>query len=75
MESTQKDRKVQGVILAAGPGLTLDPISTPKPLVRIGVTPLAQFAVHYLQELGITDINIIVSKQSTSLQKAFLGNK
>lgn len=66
--------KITGVILAAGTGLRLDPISTPKPLVRIGTKPLIIWTIDYLQHLGIEDIWLVVGQHGDAIQKEIIGN-
>lgn len=65
---------IQGVILAAGPGLRLDPSSTPKSLVRVGVKPLVIWAIEHLQQIGLRDIWIVVGRDGQAIRKEIIGN-
>ena len=73
IEKKPDDKGVRGVILAAGSGLSIDPISTIKPLVCIGTSPLTLFAIRYLKSLGINAIDIVVGLESASIQKTLLS--
>ena len=52
----------QAIILAAGKGKRLEPLTntTPKAMVTIGTKPLLHILVDRLKEVGITDITIVV---------------
>ena len=67
--------KITGLILAGGSGLRLDPIATPKPLVRIGTQPLILWTIDYLQRLGLEDIWLVVGQHGDLIQKELLGNR
>jgi len=58
----KKTNKIVGVILAAGRGNRMEPLSAklPKPLLPIGNMPLISYHVKYLRELGIDEIIIVV---------------
>jgi 3-dehydroquinate synthase len=68
------NNNIQGLILAGGPGLRLDPISTPKPLVCVGVKPLIIWTIEYLQQIGLQDIWIVVGRNGDAIRKEILGN-
>lgn len=54
---------MKGVILAAGQGTRLRPVTLtmPKPLVPVANKPLIEFAIDVLRNGGITDIGIVVN--------------
>ncbi len=54
---------MKGLILAAGRGTRLRPLTftRPKPVIRIAGKPIIAFAVDNLIEAGITDIGVVVS--------------
>jgi bifunctional UDP-N-acetylglucosamine pyrophosphorylase/glucosamine-1-phosphate N-acetyltransferase len=53
---------MQALILAAGRGKKLDPLTEkrPKSMIYIGKKPLLAYTIDYLKEIGITEISIIV---------------
>jgi choline kinase len=53
---------MKGVILAAGDGTRLDPLTrhTPKPLVAVAGHPLVTYGLRALIEAGVTDLTIVV---------------
>ena len=65
----------QAMILAAGKGTRLQPLTlkTPKPLVEVGGQPLIIWHIKALQAAGITDITINASWLADKLMAA-LGN-
>ena len=73
MSSTSKI--TQAMILAAGEGTRLRPLTleTPKPLVEVGGQPLIIWHIKALRAAGITDITINASWLADKLMKA-LGN-
>lgn len=67
-------KQISGVVLAAGSGLRLDPISTPKPLVRIGTKPLIIWTIESLQRLGLENIWLVVGQHGDLIQKEIIGD-
>ncbi|MFC1454931.1 sugar phosphate nucleotidyltransferase [Candidatus Undinarchaeota archaeon] len=66
---------MKGVILAAGKGTRLKPLTDkiPKPLVKINGKPLILYSIDYLKRAGIKDIGIVVGYKKEQLKK-YLGN-
>src|SRR3989304_9455125 len=54
-------QKIIGVILAAGRGNRMEPLSSklPKPLLPIGNKPLIVYHIEYLKELEIDEVIIV----------------
>ena len=54
---------MKGLILAAGLGTRLRPITSlrPKPIINVANRPLIHYAVDNLLDVGVTDIGIVVS--------------
>lgn len=63
-----------GVILAAGKGERLDRNDAPKPLVRVGSTPLILQNIMQMQEAGISTIYIVVGYRGDEIRKELTGN-
>jgi glucose-1-phosphate thymidylyltransferase len=67
---------MKGLILAAGLGTRLRPITSlrPKPLISVANRPLIRYAVQNLVDAGITDIGVVVSHETIRfLQQALAG--
>jgi glucose-1-phosphate thymidylyltransferase len=66
---------MKGVILAAGKGTRLYPVThhTPKPLLPLANRPTIYYAFDRLKEMGITDICVVVGEMENQM-KAFLGD-
>ncbi len=67
---------MKGLILAAGLGTRLRPITSlrPKPTIRVGGKPLIHYAVDDLVDAGIHDIGIVVSHDTIDhLKEALEG--
>jgi glucose-1-phosphate thymidylyltransferase len=67
---------VKGLILAAGLGTRLRPITSlrPKPTITVAGKPLIHYAVDDLVDVGITDIGIVVSHDTIDhLEEALEG--
>jgi len=62
---------MRGVILAAGPGEELKPLTEtiPKPMIRIMDKPLIQFAIDRLLFSGIKEICIVINKDDSSIKR------
>jgi len=67
---------MKGVILSAGKGLRLYPVSRniPKPLFAIYDKPLIYYSIYNMIKLGINEIMIIISPDTEELFKKLLGN-
>lgn len=65
---------MKGLILAAGLGTRLRPITSlrPKPTIAVAGRPLIHFAVQNLVDAGISDIGIVVSHDTIEHLKASL---
>jgi len=63
----------KAVILAAGKGTRLNPITStiPKPLIPIGGKPLLEYSILSLKEVGITEILIIVGYRENNIKDYF----
>lgn len=66
---------MKGVILAAGKGSRLYPVTffTPKPLLPMANRPTLHYAFDRLKEMGVTDICIVVG-ENESIMKESLGD-
>ncbi|OGL46286.1 MAG: hypothetical protein A2149_09075 [Candidatus Schekmanbacteria bacterium RBG_16_38_11] len=69
------NQKIVGVILAAGRGNRMGPLSLnlPKPLLPVGNKPVIYYHVQYLKELGIDEIIIVVGYLNEKVIE-YLGN-
>ncbi|AWB45818.1 spore coat protein [Paenibacillus sp. CAA11] len=67
---------MKGVILAGGTGTRLLPLTRllNKHLLPVGKQPMIYYAIASLRQAGITDILIVISKQSAGLYTDFLGS-
>lgn len=67
---------MKGLILAAGLGTRLRPITSlsPKPIISVANRPLIYYAVDNLVEAGVRDIGIVVSPSTHESIKAALDN-
>ena len=67
--------EVKGVILAAGKGTRLYPITylIPKPLLPLANRPTMYYAFDRLKEMGVTDICIVVGENEQTMRD-FLGD-
>lgn len=67
---------MKGVILAGGTGTRLLPLTRliNKHLLPVGEWPMICYGIERLKEAGITDILLIISKQSAGLYTDFLGS-
>ena len=66
---------MKGLILAAGLGTRLRPITSlrPKPTIRVAGKPLIHYAVDDLIDAGVTDIGIVVSHDTIDHLKVTLA--
>jgi glucose-1-phosphate thymidylyltransferase len=57
---------MKGLILAAGRGTRLRPLTytRPKPLLNVANRPILAYAIHNLREAGISEIGIVVSEEN-----------
>ncbi len=64
---------MKAVVLAAGEGTRLRPltISRPKVMLRVGEKPILQYAIDSLREVGIRDIVMVVGYQRERIQTYF----
>lgn len=62
---------MKAMILAAGKGKRLQPLTntTPKPLIKIGDKALIEYHIEKLQSIGITDLIINISHLAQKIQK------
>ncbi len=67
---------MKGVILAAGKGTRLYPITRhiPKPLLPLANRPTIHYAFDRLRELGITDVCIVIGESGPQMKEA-LGDR
>ena len=63
---------MKGVILAAGKGSRLYPVThiTPKPLLPLANRPTLHYAFDRLKEIGVTDICIVVGENEVVMKEA-----
>jgi glucose-1-phosphate thymidylyltransferase len=63
----------QGVILAAGRGSRLQPLSTrcPKPILPVGNKPVMQHHLEWMRDVGITEIAVVLGPTSESIAQYF----
>lgn len=66
---------MKGVILAGGTGTRLNPLTRliNKHLLPVGKHPMVSYAIECLRQAGITDILIVIGKQSAGLYTDYLG--
>jgi glucose-1-phosphate thymidylyltransferase len=66
---------LKGVILAAGKGSRLYPVThhIPKPLLPLANRPTLEYSFDRLKEIGVTDICIVVGEMGPQMQE-FLGD-
>ncbi len=66
---------MKGVILAAGSGEALKPITDayPKAMIKLLDKPIIQFAIERLVDNGIKDIIIVISHETESIRTYFLN--
>ncbi len=67
----------KAVILAAGPGKRLAPITStrPKHLIPIAGKPILQYTIESLKNIGITDILLIVGYKKEQIRSYFKNGK
>ncbi|MBP2002126.1 glucose-1-phosphate thymidylyltransferase [Paenibacillus shirakamiensis] len=67
---------MKGVILAGGTGTRLQPLTRliNKHLLQVGKHPMISYAIERLRQAGITDVMIVISKQSAGLYTEYLGS-
>ena len=63
---------MKGVILAAGDGSRLNPLTRriPKPLVAVAGHPMVTYGLHALLEAGVTELTIVVGHLGDQIQRA-----
>ena len=64
---------MKGLILAAGKGSRLRPLTNtrPKPLVPIAGRPILQYNIENLRDAGITDIVVVINANTPQVQEHF----
>lgn len=67
---------MKGVILAGGTGTRLYPLTRliNKHLLPVGNSPMITYGIEQLKLAGISDILLVISKQSAGLYTDFLGS-
>lgn len=67
---------MKGVILAGGTGTRLYPLTRliNKHLLPVGESPMICYGIERLRQAGITDILLVIGKQSAGLYMDFLGS-
>src|SRR5690554_6048733 len=67
---------MKGLILAAGLGTRLRPITSlrPKPTIQVANKSLIRHAIENLVEAGVTDIGIVVSPETRNHLEAAVGD-
>src|SRR5947207_8245429 len=67
-----EESRLKGVILAAGKGTRLYPVThhIPKPLLPLANRPTLHYAFDRLKELGISDICIVVGEMGPQMRGA-----
>jgi 3-dehydroquinate synthase len=60
----------KAAILAAGRGVRLDRLNSPKPLVKVGGKPLIFWIIKHLEEAGVMDITIMVGERAREIKHA-----
>src|SRR5205814_1643551 len=73
--SPKRRANLKGVILAAGKGTRLYPVTykIPKPLLPLANRPTIEYAFDRLKEIGIDDICVVVGETEAQMRAA-LGN-
>jgi len=68
---------MKAVILAAGQGTRLRPVTLtmPKPLVPVANKPLITYSIDILRNAGLTDIGIVVNDMSSPITRALGDGK
>jgi len=63
---------VKGIVLAAGSGTRLGPLTrhTPKPLVPVAGRPMVAYGLHALIEAGVTDLILVVGHLGRQIRHA-----
>jgi len=63
---------VKGVVLAAGDGTRLDPLTRhiPKPLVAVAGRPMVTYGLHALIEAGVAELTIVVGHLGDRIRRA-----
>ncbi len=70
----ERERRMKGLILAAGLGTRLRPITSlrPKPTISVANRPLIHYAIDNLAEVGIREIGVVVSYDTITILKETL---
>lgn len=68
---------MKAVILAAGQGTRLRPVTLtmPKPLVPVANEPLIAYAIHVLKNAGLTEIGIVVNDLDSPIRSQLKGGE
>lgn len=75
-EGTEQEEMMKGIVLAAGKGTRLYPMTKPvcKPLLPVYDKPLIYYPIAVLMQAGISDILVIVPPGETDTFTALLGD-
>jgi dTDP-glucose pyrophosphorylase len=69
-------KKIKGVILAAGKGTRINPLSdeVPKPILPVCNRPLIEYQIEMMHECGIVEVYIVISAETGAIVVETLGD-